>query len=325
MLSIDHLKYLCSLQAPFPPPNRRYLLAKAYLAEGVLPLIRHEDEFTKEIFRYLRAKEAFSQSSRYVQNVLLTYPDMTCAFDMHHGKRKFLRPIVEAYLLSGKETQALAIDLGINQTAVELFKMAFYDIDRYLDHPLCVLSQLVGLSDKHGHKSLDDTALWKLVGYFRGPEALDELLHNARGIPEAVDSGGVNEWLAQQTQTMLYAKRLLAVSHLKPENNKHMALLSQFIGQGERQRKGDTNDSPLTAFEQCLDAMLQEIPWSKGAKDLPAPLQEWAGTAVELRAEEEMLLAAGEKLPELEKLKDFQFPLSRDSSSADEPGNATEK
>ena len=49
--------------------------------------------------------------------------------------------------------------------------------------------------------------------------------------------------------------------------------------------------------------MMQELPWCTGPELTPEPVREWDNRAVELRDEELMLVAAGEKLPHLEEIK----------------------
>jgi hypothetical protein len=149
-----------------------------------------------------------------------------------------------------------------------------------------------------------------LVGYVGGVKALNQLLGHARGAIDVAGDEGVRGWLAQQIQTTLQTKQLLAISHLKPEDEQHRAQLLRLLRQGQRS-KGDAADGPARGIERGIMAMLTEIPWEIGPKTLPQPLQEWADKAVELRAEEEMLVAAGEKTPELDELMSLEIPLSR--------------
>jgi hypothetical protein len=125
-----------------------------------------------------------------------------------------------------------------------------------------------------------------------------------------VDDGSVSDWLGQQVQTMRQVKQLLAMSHLQPDNDAHISLLSRFVGQAERHGKGETAESSLTSWEQHVNVMLQEIPWAKGPENRPAPLKEWDNLAAELRAQEEMLVAAGEKPLELAEVKNLHMPSS---------------
>ena len=51
MLSLRSREDECRRQAPFPLPDPRFRLAKAFLVEGVVPSMCHDDNPTKEIFR----------------------------------------------------------------------------------------------------------------------------------------------------------------------------------------------------------------------------------------------------------------------------------
>lgn len=79
MLPIETARYLFSLQNPFPPVDRRYRLAKIYLAHGAKPSLRRDDEYTWEIYRYLRARVALREPKARVNDVLQKYPDLDCA------------------------------------------------------------------------------------------------------------------------------------------------------------------------------------------------------------------------------------------------------
>ena len=128
MLPIDLARYRYSLQNPFPPADRRYRLAKAYVAQGSAPSARCNDEYTLGAYKYLRARAQFRESNQYVAKVLRKYPDLVCAVKMHHGEAAAFRPIVEAYLLSGEKLAAIAHAIRVNPETIEWYEKMFYDV-----------------------------------------------------------------------------------------------------------------------------------------------------------------------------------------------------
>lgn len=54
---LEFERYRQSLRNPFPPPDRRYRLARRYVADGVSPSCFRDDKEIWEIFKFLRAKQ----------------------------------------------------------------------------------------------------------------------------------------------------------------------------------------------------------------------------------------------------------------------------
>lgn len=310
MLPIETARYLFSLQNPFPPVDRRYRLAKIYLAHGAKPSLRRDDEYTWEIYRYLRARVALREPKARVNDVLQKYPDLDCACQIHHGRAQALRPILEAYLLARENHPTIAPSLRVNPDTVLSYQKTFYDVEPFLDNPMYVFTRLIGTIGKRGQKKWTEPMLWKLLGYVGGAAALDKLFGNLHGVAEAYGEDGVQGWIGQRTKNMLQIKQLLAVSRLRPNDKKDLEYLLRTLDQGQKAKSEGAN-APMTALEMRIDAMFKELTWAIGPKGLPAPLVEWQDTAAELSAEEEMKLIAGVDLPELEEIKNLGFPLGR--------------
>ncbi len=123
--------------------------------------------------------------------------------------------------MTGEGSDVLALAMRVNFQTIEWYRKAFYDISPYLKHPEYVFTRLLGIVGEHGHNSLDEADLWRLVGYLGGVKALTQLLGHARGAIDVAGDEGVWGWLAQRIQTTLQTKQLLAISHLKPDDEQH--------------------------------------------------------------------------------------------------------
>jgi hypothetical protein len=159
---------------------------------------------------------------------------------------------------------------------------------------------------------LDPHRLWKLLGYTLGPDALDQLFYDPVEDKRAFRNGGLAAWFSQKTAAVLKCKQLVAASNVNPNDQKHIAALLKLLHQGVH-GQGRSDDQPLTNLEEIADAMLRGLPWCKGPELTPEPVRPWDENAMELRDDELLLVAAGEKPPPaLEEAKDVTFPSARD-------------
>ena len=116
----------------------------------------------------------------------------------------------------------------------------------------------------------------------------------------------------QQTRSVLQRKQFTAATNLSTEDQKNVAILLRMLLH-ELHSQGESDDQPLNEIEQAVNAMLQELPWCKGAEFTPEPVRKWDERAVELQSDELLLLAAGEKLPHSEELENLDVPLVPDT------------
>jgi len=309
MPNIEVARYRYSLRNPFPPPDSRYRLAKACLEAGVTPSLRFDDKKTWNIYRFLRARSCFQDPQERVSKVNRKYPDLACAYEIYRGKATSSRAIMEAYLLTGEKSDVLAPALRVNSATVDWYRDAYFNVRWYLKHPEYVFARLLRIVGRHGHRPLDEADLWRVVGYRCGFKALNQLLGHDRGSVDVDGDEGVWGGLSQWSKNMLQVKQLLAISRLDPNDRRDRTELLRLLAQ-EQRHKGNPADAPASGVQRGIYMMLQELPWALGPENIPEPLQEWQDTDAELRAEEEMLVAAGEKPPNLDELRSLQIPLS---------------
>lgn len=324
MESIELSRYCYGWPNPYVPPDRRYRTAKLCQSRGILPSFCRDGKPTWDIWRYLRKRAAAYDPKQQVR-LLRENHDLAIAFCLHHGRMRHLRPLIEAYLLAAADDDSIAGRVAAPPDAIRWFRLAFYDVAHYLQSPLYVHSHLIREIDKDGQAQLDTHRLWKLLGYMLGPNALDQLLHNTEAEKQTFKVGGLAAWFTQRTQAVLQSKQFVAASNLNPNEQKHVGLLLKLLMDGLHSQ-GQPDDQPLNHFEQCVNAMLQELPWCKGPELTPESVRKWDETAVELPDDELLLVAAGEKLsPESEELKNLEIPLMRDPPHKEKPNSSEGK
>lgn len=304
---------------PYAPADRRYRTAKFCHARGVLPSFRRDDKATWTIYRYLEKLAAAYEPKQQVR-VQRDYHPLAVAFRLHHGAMRRFRPLIEAYLLSGIDDVSLAKRVAAPSDVIDWFRIAFFDVERFLSSPQFVLMHLIRAFDEDGQTVLDTHRLWKLLGYTLGPDALDQLLVNTAADKQTFKVGGLAAWFTQRTEAVLRSKQFVAASNLNPDDQKHVGVLLKLLAQGLRDQK-PPDDERYAQIEHAVHAMLLELPWCKGPELTPEPVQKWDSESVELRDEELMLVAAGEKPPHLEDLKGMTFPLASVKTPKPPPGS----
>jgi hypothetical protein len=210
----------------------------------------------------------------------------------------------------------------VSVDAIRWFRLAFYDIECLRQAPARVMHELIGITDEDGQSALDPHRLLKLIGYRLGLGAVDQVFQNPMADKQAFNEGGLVSWLSQQVQITLKSKQLAVATNLDASDPKHAPVLLKLLSQEQRsQRQSET--TPLNIWEQHVNAMLSEFPWCHGnvAKEVykGTKIGEFDKHAAELRDEELLLVAAGETVPELEKIKDLKLPSLEDRQAKDNP------
>ena len=327
MLPIELARYYCSKMNPFAPPDRRFKIAKTCHVRGVNPSYCRDDQPTWDIWKFLKRCEAAYEPQQRAR-LLMAHPGLSAAFQLHHGKMRQLRPVIEAYIVAGESDASIAKRLAVPTDAIGWFRLAFYDIEHLRDAPLRIVHQLIGIGDENGQSALDLHRLWKLIGYKLKSQGLDELFFNARDDGETFKAGGLAAWLPWQAVAVLASKQLIAMSNLNADDPKHVATLLKLLLQQQRSQS-ESEAASLNALDQHINGMLSEIPWTSGALAKEAykdtAVGAWDERAAELRDEELQLLAAGEEVPGLDELKDLDSVFRRDRAATDTPGKDGEK
>jgi len=323
MQPIELSRYRHGKANPFAPPDRRYRLARTCLAEGIKPSFCHDDKKTWDLFRYLRKREAAFEPDQRAR-LLITHPALSAAFQLHHGKLRNLRPLIEAYVLAGADDDSIAEKMAIPMDAVGWFRMAFYDVEHLRASPLFVVHQLIGITDENGQSVLDTHRLWKLIGYQLRPGALDKLFHDTKGDAEAFKAGGLGAWFSRHAQTALQSKQLTAINNLNIDRPKVVETLLKLLLEQQRSVRALEAASP-NPLESHVRAMLNELPWCHGtaAKEVykDTELGRFDECAAELRDDEIQFVAAGEAGPNFEEIQCLNIDPSRAKSKPEQSGS----
>ncbi len=309
MQPIEEVRDRLSTRNPSAPPDRRYQLAKKLLKYGAKPSVRDDDE-TWQVYRCLRLRHG---ALPYADLIRLRgkYRDLFDAMDLHHGRERCLRRLVEAYILGRADDSSIAARVGGSAARIYWFRLMFYDVENFLDAPIRVIHQLIGVVDADGRSTLNEHAVWKLVAYRCGAMALDQLF----GIgAEKHSVEGVAPWLERRAEMMVRIKSLLAAGKLDTNNVKHLEALLKSMLESQRSRQTG-EESRSSDIEKHIEALVEEIPWTVGESGenllKGTKLGEIDASAVEAHDDEVMLLASGKELPGYDELLKMKLPAPR--------------
>ena len=142
------------------PPDRRYRIAKICLAHGLPPSVRNDDRVTWHVWRFLKNREAAFESDEralfHVRN-----PNLSVAFQLHHGRQRRLRPVIEAYFLGAADDASLAKKLALPPDVIGWYRKIFFDVAHLLAAPARIMHDLIGITDAEGAASWISTVSGK--------------------------------------------------------------------------------------------------------------------------------------------------------------------
>lgn len=310
MKSLEDLREELGVNSLTAPPNRRYRLAKAYVRNDVQRAFR-DDRPTRELFHFLRQLHLARHAAER-RRIRRGNWALAMALELHRGKLSELRPILEAYLLTELNHESIATKLGIASAVIEWYRDAFFDVQHLLRFPARVLHQVIRVVDESGRTSLDTHKVWKLVGYVLKSAALDQLLGIVQS--DRNPEGGAVAWLASQAEAIANLQHLLAVGSLDPLNAKQVAAVLKF-GFLSHAKRSSQQEEPSTFIDKHIQAMLDALPFCVGTDGEllyeGTVIGEFDKSAVELRDDELLILAAGGKVPKLAEIADLKLPPPR--------------
>jgi hypothetical protein len=243
-------------------------------------------------------------------------PAMASAFDIRQNASAALRSTLEARLLAGEPPEQIAEKLAVPPGAVEAYQKVFFDI---VDRRACVdyiMDRVIGRPGPQASEDEIEACVKKTIGYCFGPRALDGVLDPRLAADAA---GPTAEPLAALGQGVQRRKAAILLWRLDTRDPAARRQLLQLAVQNLNADPKD-EDGATSAIERHIHAMLTEIPWLTGRaarSALPEAIAEVDDRAAELRADELMLLAAGELPAEIiDEVTDFDLSSLRADRSA---------
>lgn len=225
--------------------------------------------------------------------------------------------IIKARLLAGQTPVQIGERAGVPAAAVGLFHELYFDVRSRLQHVDLIIRDIIYVAQKGGMPSAQTTATL-LVGYFGGPQALDEYL----ALPSAAktrDLAQLMQNLGASTTAHVDLQTFLAVCG----RGEHAAGPSSFVSYAMRRAAERPAETPLNRYEQQMQALLNDIPFTSGndaVQHAPEQLKPFLTSAAELRDDELLAVMAGDKAEGIDQLTTLELRPPRQNKHLEKGG-----
>jgi hypothetical protein len=294
---------------PARSPAWRYERVKLALKRQRPLHPKRDDELTKTLRNYYTAKERLGRQLDDTDDLedelsarfkYVWCADRIFALGSHHR----LRYELEASILARRTIEDIADRYALEQQTVNFYEKCFFNVTdklaarSYIASTVLAPAFMAGLSAK----SLEMTA--KYFGYFGGPLVLDLVMDAfTDDIRSPQEPSEIGQWLDRQFKSRIRTSAMIGITYLDPSNYNIRTLLEGFQGllslsQRERSQTGDDN-----IINQAIQIFANQhrMPVGDAADKMdyrPGPM--YGNGAVEPRIQELMVVASGERVPDLE-------------------------
>lgn len=282
-----------------------------------------DDEYITEAYQFLRSWRRLQRSSRassHEARVAYLYPRHPLLYLAYEA---FQRPLddrsrteLEARLLAGEADAQIETKTGFPAGMVDWYEKLFFNVRDRLHQRRYIARYVIEPLVDTGLANMTFDLSAKYFAYFAGPAFLDYFLDHFVGPqfdPAADDFLKYSDKLYENTVRL----RSLPAMQAFEVNGFTLEWLMQTHNQllVEARKPKDAGLGTGSTLEDGVAAMLLAIPWSVGSERAERVAQtrlgRYANQGIELRAEEQLRLAAGEELPELEGLEQQRLPPPR--------------
>jgi hypothetical protein len=299
-------------------------------------ILRHDDDYIKMARSYmLRWRKATPVMREKIKRENI---GLWKAFEIHEKAQTDpeVAFIVQAMTLANFPLEEIADYAMTWPTAIEWYGALFFDAAPKLRHEGWVLKHiLLPAADRFTPAMDDDDGVGftgrfitppvvkphldmtlKFFSYFGGPILCQFMLAGFKRGVTCHTQDEIGAWLNEQWMVSVQSRSTQAAGVFEINKYNVMELFATHARIMEVQMTVEDGGERRTLIERHIHAMLTEIPWTVGSEAKAI----YAGTdigrydemAAELRDEELLLVAAGDHVPNLEKLPGMVMPLGPD-------------
>lgn len=255
------------------PSWRWQLVEELFRARKRVPHRFKQDAWLKDGCRFWNAFQKASESESRIlslMNVDAEFPSVSSAYTIYTGLG-LERYFIEALIMADVPPQEIADHSGHTPRVVDCYEQLFFDVRRHLSKNVFIMGTVLGPLF-HTTTGNDYDHLWKAVGYYCGPDAL-QALWTLGPIPDesyAKLTGILRNRLVTQATAASFARQ--------PNSFNAGEIIENFISHGGLELQGsklnntDNSDKALDAIPQSIVqyAQLKLVPY-----DTPAPTREY--------------------------------------------------
>ena len=159
--------------------------------------------------------ELFGQNSRANSAAALN-----AAYEFYHAQSGRTRGELEARILANEPSEAIGSRFNLCAEAVDWFESLFFNVRDCLRASGYITHQVIRPHDPWQGLPSDIERLWKLIGYWRGPQALDELINGLAAPSPSGDKSDFHRQINDHLRTAVSCKALVAIEMLPLDDPK---------------------------------------------------------------------------------------------------------
>ena len=211
---------------------------------------------------------------------------------------------IEARLLAREAPEDIARKVGLSPEAIVLYHNMFFDVHDRLGQPDVITNVVIKQSIQAGLSERKYDCLWKLFGYWCGPQVLDMVIHRfaPKDTAEKVVAALKDDYRAQ-----LALKGNLAIRTMPVNWQTQVEIANLFLRMEEMEKGDGSGGGSAEAIVANVDAFFNQLPWGRMARTRStgnAALDHYDKGGVAIRAEAVTLIGTGDQHPALRSLVD---------------------
>jgi hypothetical protein len=135
---------------------------------------------------------------------------LNAAYEVYHAGSGPARWELEARILANEPAESIGQRFNLSTEAVDWYEALFFNVRDCLKATGYVTHTVIRSHDPWQGLPSDLGRLWKVIGYYRGPEALDEMI-GFTAPPPAANKVELHKYLEEQTRRAINCKAFVAI------------------------------------------------------------------------------------------------------------------
>ena len=230
-----------------------------------------------------------------------------CAHRIHDDADGEWRALWQARILARQTDAQIAASFGTKPEAIFWYEKLYFDVRDRLDRHDWVLETILGMSsarsttgDGGGSEARRDL-IYQYFAYCGGSRPLDAVLSGFTAGSPPAGSADVGAWFESAYKHMVKVRAATVLPTLKSNKLSVRQLLELGLRVLDMDNTAGDHEQLRSALKSAVAALVNEVPREPAVRQktsLTLPERQFEG-AIELRADEEMLIAAGHAPPNL--------------------------
>jgi hypothetical protein len=220
----------------------------------------------------------------------------------HEGPMTIVKWAMEARIIANEMVSDIAQKAGLTEAQVNLYHDWFFDIRKWLKSPDRLVPLVFSRPARDGEPIIDYPCALRLVGYYGGPQTLDNLLHV---LSSNETSQIASLFYNEQGRVLLARRAFMALLTTRNSWQANQHFIDAWQSDLALQKTDDQSTMQERAVTSTVGVFFDQMPWQKAHTyvQLNSP-----GAAIEqsfstgMRDAELAVLAAAGQLPETTRL-----------------------